>query len=106
MRYDPSDEIFSGRSQRPMVNIACEARLATGQWRRTRISDLTCEGFRLHTSEAVENNALIYVRLAGLETLRAQVRWIRRPQIGCQFEQKLSVYVYEHIMRSHWSVQA
>jgi hypothetical protein len=35
-----------------------------------------------------------------MELLRAEVRWKSGSQMGCEFAHPLSIYVFEHLVRS------
>ncbi|HYD23380.1 MAG TPA: PilZ domain-containing protein [Croceibacterium sp.] len=85
---------------RAEVGIFADVRVGYGEWQKARLSDVSATGFRVAwLPRAAEGNA-VAIRLPGLEPLKAIVRWKDGNAVGCQFERPLSVYVFEHLVRS------
>ena len=85
-------------SPRAHVGIMCDARIGASKWRNVRLLNLSPEGFHVWWPNPVDAEMKVWVRLPGLQSLKAEVRWSEAGSVGCQFVQPLAAYVFEHIV--------
>jgi hypothetical protein len=83
------------------VNLRCELRIGRGSWHCGHLIDLSATGCRLSWTAGAAVGSDVWIRIAGLETLRAEIRWQKGDEIGCRFASPLSPYVFDHFARSH-----
>jgi hypothetical protein len=63
-----------------------------------RLMDLSTHGFRTDTHLYVEPGDTVWVRLPGLESMPATVKWVRGSLMGCAFERPLYPAVFDRIV--------
>lgn len=85
---------------RVAVNLACEIRVGKRNWRKAEISDLTPGGFQVTILDMPQRGTPVFVRIAGLQMLQAEVCWTKVNTAGCKFLQPLSQYTFDHILRT------
>lgn len=103
MNYDhnfPSaDQNSRSANQRANVSLWCEVRQGTRPWKRTRLEDISPDGFRIAWLPGCHPDLPLKIRIPGLEVLSADIRWKRGDGLGCQFTNPLYQGVFEHIVR-------
>lgn len=83
---------------RPAVSLECEVRVGTRAWRRTQITDLTPGGFQVQILDMPPRGTPLYVRMANLQMMQAEVCWTKVDVAGCKFAAPLNEHVYDHIL--------
>jgi len=86
-------------NQRASVCLWCEVRQGTRPWKRTRLEDISPDGFRIAWLPGCHPDLAPKIRIPGLEVLSADIRWKRGDGLGCQFTNPLYMGVFEHIVR-------
>lgn len=66
----------------------------------TTMTDLSRTGFRLRTYQILKPEMELWIKLPGLEALKARVCWVRDFEAGCAFEDPLYEPVFHHLVRS------
>ena len=102
MRHEtfPNDaRPLRGVAQRAQLSILCEVRQGMRPWKMARLSDLSETGFKLAWLPDYSPGQPIKIRIPGMQTLNAKIRWHQGKQIGCAFESPLHVAVFEHLVR-------
>ncbi|HEY0027357.1 MAG TPA: PilZ domain-containing protein [Allosphingosinicella sp.] len=65
-----------------------------------QIMDLSTHGFRAATHLELERGTDVWLKLPGLESLHAQVMWMRGHLLGCQFIRPLHPAVLDMMVRN------
>jgi len=91
--------LHRARARRAPVSLACDIRQGQRPWARSRLLNLSQTGFCLVWLPAMELNRTLWLRIPGLQLLKANIRWRNGAMIGCEFEQGLHTAVFEHIVR-------
>ena len=65
-----------------------------------QILDLSTHGFRAATHLELERGTDVWLKLPGLESLHAQVVWMRGHLLGCEFARPLHPAVLDMIVRN------
>lgn len=87
-------------SERAGVTILCEVRQGTTRpWLRARLEDLSPKGFRIAWMPNVSENHPLRIRIPGMQSLTAHVRWRQGKTLGCEFSETLHFAVFEHLVR-------
>ena len=90
-----------GRSNRRAERVALRAhvdfRRAGDHRYRVNVLDFSPEGCRIELPERVLPGELIWISLAGLESLPARVRWVKDWIAGVEFERPLHPSVFTHV---------
>ena len=81
------------------VEIGAEIREQGYSYFKTRLIDISETGFRISHSANFEVGTSVYLKIPGLESLEAEVRWERNFEYGCMFKKPLYPAVFEHIVR-------
>ena len=85
---------------RTRVTLLCEVRQGLQPWALVRLEDLSEAGFRIIWPHGqIDPRLPLRVRLPGLEVVNARVCWMQGKALGCAFETRLHVAVFEHIVR-------
>ncbi|MCB2079741.1 MAG: PilZ domain-containing protein [Novosphingobium sp.] len=95
----PDDECTRASKTRATVNVWCEVRQGTRPWKRTRLEDISPEGFRIGWLPGCHADTPLRIRIPGMQVLTAEIRWKRGDGLGCKFASPLHVAVFEHIVR-------
>jgi len=85
---------------RQMVLIGVRVRRRGESWFRSRITDMSLEGFRLLSFVKLQIGMEIWVMFPGFEGRRANVVWVAEHEAGCAFENPLHPAIFDHIIRS------
>jgi len=88
------------RDDRAIVDLECELRVGSGNWRKTRIANLTPKGFQVELIDMPTDGTQVYVRFGGMQMLQAEACWSDMGTAGCKFTNPLSPYVFDHIVAS------
>ena len=65
-----------------------------------QIMDLSTHGFRAATHLELERGTDVWLKLPGLESLHAQVVWMRGHLLGCEFARPLHPAVLDMVVRN------
>ncbi|GAB5489448.1 MAG: hypothetical protein Pars2KO_30180 [Parasphingorhabdus sp.] len=92
----------TGGSRRldPRTSIRAEifVRQATAQLFRATLSDLSVSGFKLNSFTSLDPDKMVFVKIPGLQTLGAQIRWTNYQDYGCEFTHPLHPAVFDHFI--------
>lgn len=97
-RSEDSQDEERRDNARPPVNLACEIRVGTKAWRKTQVGDLTPGGFQVKILDMPQRGTPVYIRMANLQMMQAEVCWTKVDTAGCKFELPLNEHVYNHIL--------
>lgn len=80
--------------------VSLDAKLGRGGIDRTlcRITDLSCEGARIHTYSALKRDMVIWLTIPGAGTLSATIKWADDFQAGCRFNTPLPEHLFEALV--------
>ena len=95
---DKAENPLRGAAVRAEVTLLCEVRQGSAAWRLARLEDISQHGFRITWLPEFTLDAPLKVRIAGLQSLTAKIRWHKDKMLGCAFEAPLHVAVFEHIV--------
>ncbi|GAA0471460.1 hypothetical protein GCM10009096_10570 [Parasphingorhabdus litoris] len=88
---------------RHAVREAVEAeifiRQSDSQLFRATLSDLSVSGFRMTSYTHLDPKKLVYIRLPGIQTLSATIKWVDYQDYGCAFTNDLHPAVLEHLIK-------
>lgn len=102
--FPPEDERAAADARRDdaraEVTIVADLRIGFGEWQKVRLTNVSPTGFRIGWLARGGDGTAISIRLPGIEPLKAEVRWKSGNEMGCEFLRPLSIYVFEHLVRS------
>ena len=88
------------RSSRAEVTLFCEVRQATTRpWAMVRLEDISEQGFRIAWLPNGSPDKPLWIRIPGLQVLRANICWHEGRAVGCKFDAPLHIAVFENIVR-------
>lgn len=87
------------RARRAPLTLACNVRQGQRPWAQSRLHDLSETGFCVEWIPALELQRGLWLRIPGLQLLKANIRWKRDAMMGCEFEVPLHPAVFDHIVR-------
>lgn len=84
----------------PRTNIQAEifVRQATAQLFRATLSDISVSGFKLNSFTSLNTDKMVFVKIPGLESLGAHIRWEDYQDYGCEFANPLHPAVFDHLV--------
>ena len=85
-------------STRVPVEFGAGLRQRGGSGVSVHIMDLSTHGFRIETHLDLHDGQQIWLRLPGLESSSATVRWVRGYVAGCAFDQPLHPAVLDLVV--------
>lgn len=93
-------KIVGSRRLDPRANIQAEifVRQAAAQLFRATLSDISVSGFRLNSFTSLNAEKMVFVKIPGLETLGAHIRWANYQDYGCEFTNPLHPAVFDHLV--------
>jgi PilZ domain len=86
--------------ERTNVQTEIFVRQSTAQLFRATMSDISVSGFRLNSFTSLDAEKPVLVKLPGLQTLAAHIRWMNYQDYGCEFMDPLHPAVLEHLVSS------
>ena len=95
---DKDENPLRGGAVRAEVTLLCEVRQGAAAWRQVRLEDISQHGFRITWLPEFTLDAPLKVRIPGLHSLTAKIRWHEEKMLGCAFEAPLHIAVFEHIV--------
>ena len=93
-----STDSIESRSQRSAITLVCETRQGARPWNRVFLHNISETGFQMDWVPGLDMGKLLYIRIPGLQTLSAELKWRREGRIGCAFTAPLYGPVYDHIV--------
>ena len=87
------------RARRAPLSLECDLRQGQRPWARSRLLNLSETGFCMVWVPALELNRGLWLRIPGLQLLKANIRWRSGSLVGAEFEQRLYPAVFEHVVR-------
>jgi hypothetical protein len=93
-----ADKPTERNSTRVPVEFGAGLRQRGGSGVSVHIMDLSTHGFRIETHLDLHEGQQIWLRLPGLESSSATVRWVRGYVAGCAFDQPLHPAVLELVV--------
>ena len=87
------------RARRAPLSLPCDIRQGQRPWSHSRLLNLSETGFCMVWQPAMELTRGLWLRIEGLQMLKANIRWRSGSMMGCEFEQRLHPAVFEHIVR-------
>ena len=87
-------------ADRPSVSLTCHVRSGSEPWRICRAYDLSADGVRLNWAPQLSAGRKIWLRIGELAPIPATICWSSANGTGCQFDQPISGYVLDHLVRS------
>jgi hypothetical protein len=87
------------RARRAPLTLACDVRQGQRPWARSRLLNLSETGFCTIWMPALEVKRGLWLRIPGLQLLKAGIRWREAGIMGCEFESRLHPAVFDHIVR-------
>ncbi|WP_162559097.1 PilZ domain-containing protein [Sphingorhabdus sp. EL138] len=86
------------KNPREAVEAKIFIRQANSQLFRTTLSDLSVSGFRMTSYTDLDPKKPVYIRLPGIQTLSAMIKWNDYQDYGCEFRNELHPAVLEHLL--------
>jgi hypothetical protein len=83
---------------RAEVSLVCEIRQGLRPWKPVRLSDISETGFRIAWLPEYDAALPVRVRIPGFEILNARICWTAQKIVGCEFERRLHIAVFENIV--------
>lgn len=97
--FPPDDDGTRKFTQRASISIDCEVRQAARPWKKTRLEDISPDGFRMAWLPGCQKEVPLKIRIPGMQVLTAHIRWKKEGSVGCEFANRLHFAVFEHIAR-------
>lgn len=99
IRVDPSSRLGSRKALRSRVEVMIDLR--NGQDRFiAAVTDISVTGLRLQTLSPLEVGQTYWVKLPTIEARQATVIWAEGCIGGCEFDEPLPQFVFEHVIKS------
>ena len=70
-----------------------------------KVVDISTTGYRMECLTYLSDNQVILLTMPGFEPLQARIVWQTEWMYGCEFARPLYIAIYEHIVRSHPSLE-
>lgn len=86
------------RNTREIVEAEIFVRQSDSQLFRATLSDLSVSGFKMTSYTYLDDKKPVYIRLPGIQTLNATIKWHDHQDYGCAFANDLHPAVLEHLV--------
>lgn len=86
------------RRPREIIEAEIFVKQSDTQLFRATLSDLSVSGFKVKSYTDLDLKKPVYIRLPGIQTLSAQIKWSNYQDYGCAFTDDLHPAVLEHLM--------
>lgn len=93
-----SSPLDNRRHDRETVEAVIFIRQSNSQLFRATLSDLSVSGFRMVSLTDLDNSKAVYIRLPGIQTLSAKIKWADYNDYGCAFTDELHPAVLQHLV--------
>ena len=87
------------------VAIAGTIRAVGGLKCTINVVDISTTGFRMECLTYLSDSQVILLTIPGFEAMEARIMWQTEWMYGCEFARPLYIAIYEHIVRSHPSLE-
>jgi len=87
------------RNSREILDSEVLVRQSDSQPFRATLSDLSVSGFKLTSYTDLDHKKPVYIRLPGIQTLSAAIKWHGYQEYGCAFANDLHPAVLEHLVK-------
>ena len=88
------------RSERRLVNMAADLSDPDTKRADVEVADLSVDGFMIRCAMELEPKAIVWLKLAGFEPMKAEVMWSEDGKAGCRFRTPLYPAILELIIQS------
>ncbi len=88
------------RSERRLVNMAADLEDPGSRRADVEVADLSKHGFMIRCAIALEPKAIVWLKLAGFEPMKAEVIWMEDGKAGCRFCTPLYPAILDLIIQS------
>ena len=89
----------SRSSARQTVLIGVRVRRKGESWFKSRITDMSLNGFRLMSYVKLHVGMEVWIMFPGFEGRKAFVTWVSDHEAGCEFETPMHPAIHDHILR-------
>ncbi|WP_337658544.1 PilZ domain-containing protein [Sphingorhabdus sp. Alg231-15] len=83
---------------REIVEAEIFVRQSDSQLFRATLSDLSVSGFKMNSYTELDGKKPVYIRLPGIQTLSATIKWSDHEDYGCAFKDDLHPAVLQHLV--------
>lgn len=80
------------------LHVDIFVRQASAQLFRATLSDISVSGFKLHSFTSLNTEKMVFIKIPGLESLGAHIRWSDYQDYGCEFANPLHPAVFDHLI--------
>ncbi|MBN8818001.1 MAG: PilZ domain-containing protein [Sphingomonas sp.] len=94
-----TDHHVSRLHNRQTVLIGVRVRRKGESWFKSRITDMSLNGFKLLSFVKLRVGMEVWVMFPGFEGRKAYVTWVANHEAGCEFENALHPAIFDHIVR-------
>lgn len=86
------------RNAREIIEAEIFVRQSDSQLFRATLSDVSVSGFKMTSYTYLDDKKPVYIRLPGIQTLSARIKWHDHQDYGCAFTNDLHPAVLEHLV--------
>ncbi len=83
---------------REIIEAEIFVRQSNSQLFRATLSDMSTSGFKMTSYTDLDHDKPVYIRLPGIQTLSATIKWNDYQDYGCAFTNQLHPAVLEHLV--------
>lgn len=83
---------------RAPVTLVCDVRQGQRPLQRVRLRNISPGGFCMEWMPGLEVNRPLWIRIAGLNLIQANIRWRDGSMVGCEFSAPLYPPIFDHIV--------
>lgn len=83
---------------RELLNTEIFVQQSGNKPRRVTLSDISSSGFRMTSKGSLDPLKPIFIRIPGIQSLSATIRWEGFKDYGCQFSQALTPSVFNNLL--------
>ena len=99
--FDDDRHWFNAREyDRGDVQIYADIREQGAGKHKVNIIDLSRSGFRIHSLTYIKVDKTVFLTIPGYAALEARIAWHKGDLYGCEFESRLHVAIYDHILKA------
>ncbi|QTD56702.1 PilZ domain-containing protein [Parasphingorhabdus cellanae] len=86
------------RGSLQIVEAEIFVKQSNSQLFRATLSDLSVSGFKMTSYTDLDHEKPVHIRLPGIQTLSASIKWADYEDYGCEFSDELHPAVLEHLI--------
>ncbi|MEP2989000.1 MAG: PilZ domain-containing protein [Parasphingorhabdus sp.] len=83
---------------RAVIRTEILVRQSTAQLFQVTMSDISVSGFKFKSFTSLDDEKMVFVKISGLQTLAAHIRWMDYQDYGCEFTNPLHPAVFDHLV--------